>query len=82
MFGLKTSTLNFFHVKCAFAMFRKARLMSNVISNVDEINGFNIITPEEQSLVKDHISHFYQSNYHLQGFHYLQQKSCLLMPIN
>ena len=50
--------LNFFHVKCAFTMFRKARLASNVISNVDEIDGFNIITPEEQSLVKGHISHF------------------------
>ena len=33
-------------------------MVSNVISNVGEIDGFNIITPEEQSLVKDHISDF------------------------
>ena len=39
-------------------MICNAKLMSNVISNVDEIDGFNSITPEEQSLVKDLISHF------------------------
>ena len=39
-------------------MFLKARVVSNVVRNVDEIDGFNIITPEEQSLVKDYISHF------------------------
>ena len=39
-------------------MFRKAMMLSNVISNVGEIGGINIITPEEQSLVKDHIYHF------------------------
>ena len=50
--------LNFFHVKCAFNMFLKSRVVSNVVRNVDEIDGFNIITPEEQSLVKDYISHF------------------------
>ena len=48
--------LAFFHLDCAFKMFHKARLLSNIIQDVDEIDGFSNLSIEEQKLIKDRIS--------------------------
>ena len=39
------------HVDCAFRLFSKARVVTNVIVDVDEIDGFDLINGDEKSRI-------------------------------
>ena len=49
------SIKHFYHLPCAFKSFEKARVITNVITSVDEIDGFSEIKEEDRSIIKEMI---------------------------
>ena len=47
--------LHYFHVECVFESFKRAKDISNVITNAKEIAGIQNITDEERRKIKDFI---------------------------
>ena len=45
--------LLYFHVKCAFELFRKARLATNVIANINDLDGYGKLGNRDKSLIKE-----------------------------
>ena len=46
----------YYHVKCAFSTFEKARCTNNIILSTDEIDGFDLITESDQKLLKEMVN--------------------------
>ena len=51
--------LQYYHLSCAFASFKRARVLTNIISNISEIDGMNGVSPDERKKVVELIE---QSN--------------------
>lgn len=47
--------LSFSHVKCAFASFERARIASNVISDVSQLDGFEKLNPVDRNVIEEFI---------------------------
>ena len=45
------SILQHFHVKCIFESFTKAKVVTNVIGDVSELDGFDLITSDDKSRI-------------------------------
>ena len=45
--------LQYYHLQCIFALFRNARLATNVITNTDEIEGFEHLTVDEKLIISN-----------------------------
>ena len=45
----------FFHLNCAFESFKRARISSSVITEINDVNGVNLLTEDEQLLLKEFI---------------------------
>ena len=41
----------FFHVKCAFEMFKRARIAENVVSDINQLDGLENLSEEEKNLI-------------------------------
>ena len=44
------------HVSCTFAMFRRARLLSNIVQNENELDGFDNLTENDKLILRCTIS--------------------------
>ena len=49
------SIKHYYHLPCAFKSFEKARVITNVITSVDEIDGFSEIREEDRLIIKEMI---------------------------
>ena len=49
------SYLKYFHVECAFKLFERARSLDSIFTSIDELDGFNDVSLEDQSLLKGKI---------------------------
>jgi len=49
------SYLKYFHVECAFKLFERARSLDSIFTSIGELDGFNDVTLEDQSLLKGKI---------------------------
>ena len=51
--------IQYFHINCAFALFQKARISTNVISNTEDIDGINAILEEDNLRIGRLLSEIY-----------------------
>ena len=46
----------FYHVACAFTMFRSAKVLSSIIKTENEMNGFNVLATDDKQLLRKELS--------------------------
>ena len=47
--------MKYFHVECAFKLFERARSLDSIFTSIDELDGLNDVSLEDQSLLKGKI---------------------------
>ena len=47
---------SFFHVKCAFSLFKRARVSTNIISCTSQVDGMDMLTPGDREIIGELIA--------------------------
>ena len=50
------SFISFFHVKCAFSLFKRARVSTNVISCTSQVDGMDTLKPADREMITELIA--------------------------